>query len=221
MSGTAEPATIQCPARRRRWFLTPSARKGTRINSACAYGARRECNQVLATKDPARECVRGVGLASPLGVRADEFRTHPQKRAEDHRRIGARPNGITDQTSVLLCVLLWMHCRFGRESKTKITSTTDFTDHTDEKRPASNIRAIRVIRGSSRRGSIFVVEIFVVQNVVVSDANCRRRTQVGRSSDAKYRETSSPQAVFSIRVRAQYENRRTVRTQNPGTPGSG
>ena len=114
MSGTAERKTIQQPARRRRWFLTPSARKGMRVNSACAYGARRDCNQVLATKDPARECVPGVGLASPLAVRAEQSRTHPQKRAKDHRRIGARPNGITDQTSVSICVLLWMQCRFAR-----------------------------------------------------------------------------------------------------------
>ena len=177
MSGTAERKTIQQPARRRRWFLTPSARKGTRINSACAYGARRECNQVLATKDPTRECVPGVGLASPLAVRAQQSRIHPQKRAEDHRKIGATLSGISDQTSVSFCDLLWMHCRLARrqnmrrieshhsdtttqrrlfavlaprESKTKITLTTDFTDHTDDKRPDSTISAFRVIRGSEQ-----------------------------------------------------------------------
>ena len=183
MSGTAERKTIQQPARRRRWFLTPSARKGTRVNSACAYGARRDCNQVLATRDPARECVQGVGLASPLAVRADQFRTHPQKRAEDHRTIGATPSGITDQTSVSFCDLLWMHCRLARrqnmrrieshhsdtttqrrlfavlaprESKTKIRLTTDFTD---ERNTNSTIRAIGVIRGSSLRGPVLVVQI--------------------------------------------------------------
>ena len=112
VSGTAEPKAIQSLARLRRWFLTPSARKGTRVNSACAYGARRDCNQVLATKEPTRECVPGVGLANPLAVRAQQSRIHPQKRAEDHRKIGATLSGISDQTSVSFCVLLWMHCRF-------------------------------------------------------------------------------------------------------------
>ena len=86
----------------------------------------------------------------PLAVRADQSRIHPQKRAEDHRTFGATPNGHTTQTSVSFCALLWMHWHFGRESKTKITLTTDFTDHTDDKRPDSTISAFRVIRGSEQ-----------------------------------------------------------------------
>ena len=89
-----------------------------------------------------------------------------------------------------------------RESKTKITLTTDFTDHTDEERPESIS-----VQSVSSVVQVFVVEIFVVHNDVASDAKCR--------------ETSSPQVVPNIRVRVQYQNRRTVRTQIPGTPGSG
>ena len=83
-------------------------------------------------------------------MRSEQSRTHPQKRAEDHRKIDATLIGITDQTSVSFCVLLWMYWHFGRESKTKITLTTDFTDHTDDKRPDSTISAFRVIRGSEQ-----------------------------------------------------------------------
>ena len=114
MSGTAERKAIQSLARRRRWFLTPSARKGTRVNSACAYGASRDCKSSTCHQRP-RARMRSRGrLASPLAVRADNYEIHPQKRAEDHRKIGATLSGITGQTSVSLCVLLWMHCRFAR-----------------------------------------------------------------------------------------------------------
>ena len=149
VSGTAERKTIQQPARRRRWFLTPSARKGMRVNSACAYGARRDCNQILATRDPTHACVQRVGLASPLAVRAEQSRTHPQKRAEDHRRAGAHTEWHTTKTSVSFGVLLWMHWHFGRESKTKITLTTDLTD---QRNTNSTIRAIGVIRGRNLHG---------------------------------------------------------------------
>ena len=65
-----------------------------------------------------------------------------------------------------------------RESKTKITLTTDFTDHTDEERPESIS-----VQSVSSVVQVFVVEIFVVHNDVASDANAPRRTQIGRKSD--------------------------------------
>ena len=58
----------------------------------------------------------------------------------------------------------------------------------------------------------------VTQPCRTSDAKSPRRTQIGRSSDAKGRKAPLPQVVPSNRVRAQYQNLRTVRTQNPGTP---
>ena len=159
---------------------------GTKVD-ASQFGVRIRCAPRLQSSTchqgpHARMRSRGR-LASPLAVRADNYEIHPQKRAEDHRKIGATLSGISDQTSVSFCDLLWMHCRLARrqnmrrieshhsdtttqrrlfavlaprESKTKIRLTTDFTD---ERNTNSTIRAIGVIRGSSLRGPVLVVQI--------------------------------------------------------------
>ena len=61
--------------------------------------------------------------------------------------------------------------------------TTDFTDHTDEERPDSiSVQSVSsVVQVIAVQ--VFLVEIVVVQNDVVSDANGHRRTQIGRKSD--------------------------------------
>jgi hypothetical protein len=102
-----------------------------------------------------------------------------------------------------------MNYRIERRSKTKIPLTTDFTNHTDERKPNSTIRAIREIRGPEHPW------------FKSSGAKHRLRAQIGRSSGAKCREVSSPQVVPSIRVRVQYKNLRAQRAQNPGTASSG
>ena len=133
---------------------------------------------------------------------------HPQKAQKITER--SRPRRSTPQ-GTLLCPsafsvdalpLRMPRALAPRVPKPKITLTTDFTDHTDEERPESIS-----VQSVSSVVQVFVVEIFVVHNDVASDAKCR--------------ETSSPQVVPNIRVRVQYQNRRTVRTQIPGTPGSG
>ena len=198
MSGTAERKTIQQPARRRRWFLTPSARKETRVNSACAYGARRDGNQVLATKDPTRICVQGVGFGEP----ARAARSNPEYIHRNAQKITERsvPHPAASQIKLLCPSAIFCGCNAVlRESKTKITLTTDFTDHTDEERPESIS-----VQSVSSVVQVFVVEIFVVHNDVASDAKRPRRTHVGRSSDAKWEGARLPQVVPSIRVRVQY-----------------
>ena len=147
---------------------------------------------------------------------------HPQKAQKITER--SRPRRSTPQ-GTLLCPsafsvdalpLRMPRALTPRVPKPKITLTTAFTDHTDDERPDSIS-----VQSVSSVVQISVVEIFAVQNIVASDAKPPRRTQVGRSSDAKRRERSSPQVVSPTRVRMQYQNRRTVRTQNSGTPGSG
>ena len=92
------------------------------------------------------------------------------------------------------CIAVW--ARFENQD----LWTTDFTDHTDEERPDSkSVQSMVQVFAVQ----VFVVEIvvvlnFVVLNFVVSDAIGHRRTHVGRSSDAKRRERSSPQVVLTI-----------------------
>ncbi len=189
----------------------PTARRGlesfrfsTLVNVQAPTGRTpvplRRCAHVRSTTTTRRSYRRTS--ASPLTLRAKAIAEHIHRR---HRRTQNERRPAAAQTSVSFCVLLWMHCRFGRRSHTKIPLTTDFADHTDDNKLDSPIRALRVIRGSEHPW------------FESSDAKSPRRTQIGRSSGAKCRETLSPQVVPPVRVRAQSQELRAQRAQNPGT----
>ena len=164
-----------------------------------------------------------ITSARPFVLRAKEMTKHirrKHRRTQNEQAHTARHGNtnfcVLRRSSVDELPLRMPRALAPRVPKPKITLTTAFTDHTDDERPDSIS-----VQSVSSVVQISVVEIFAVQNIVASDAKPPRRTQVGRSSDAKRRERSSPQVVSPTRVRMQYQNRRTVRTQNPGTPGSG
>ena len=125
---------------------------------AIPFGVRIRC----APRRQSSTCHQGPharmrSRGSAWRARSPCARTNPEHIHRNAQKITERsvPDPAVSQIKLLCPSAIFCGCNAVlRESKTKITLTTDFTDYTDEERPDSE-PCNRVIRGSSLRGRDF------------------------------------------------------------------